>query len=156
MTDHTIRPFASDAAVRRVGEGLLARTLPKAEWTHEAHLAACAWLLLERPDFLPERDLPGTIRAYNLACGGVNDDTQGYHETLTQLYIRGVRHFLARRAPASLVATVNALLASEVAPRDWPLRHYSRECLFSVAARRGWVEPDLAPLCHGAVTDNGA
>ena len=27
MTDHPIRLFESDAAVRRVGEGLLARTL---------------------------------------------------------------------------------------------------------------------------------
>jgi hypothetical protein len=41
MTDHEIRFFADDAAVRHVGEGLLARTLPRAEWTHEAHLAAC-------------------------------------------------------------------------------------------------------------------
>ena len=40
MTDHPIRNFKSAAAVRHVGEGLLARTLPKAEWTHEAHLAA--------------------------------------------------------------------------------------------------------------------
>lgn len=40
MTDHPFRNFESAAAVRHVGEGLLARTLPKAEWTHEAHLAA--------------------------------------------------------------------------------------------------------------------
>ena len=37
----------------------------------------------------------------------------------------------------------NALLTSEMAPRDWPLRFYSRERLFSLEARRGWVEPDL-------------
>lgn len=146
MTDHPIRLFASDAAVRRVGEGLLARTLPKGEWTHEAHMAACAWLLLERPDVLPERDLPEIIRTYNVAAGGVNDDTQGYHETLTQLYIRGVRGFLAGNAPGGLVETVNALLRSPIALRDWPLSHYSREVLFSVAARRGWVEPDRAAL----------
>ena len=45
MSPHPIRPFADDAAVRHVGEGLLARTLPKPEWTHEAHLAACLWLI---------------------------------------------------------------------------------------------------------------
>ncbi len=144
MTDRSIRFFVSDAAIRHLGEGLLARTLPKAEWTHEAHLAACAWLVLERPDVAPETDLPGIIRSYNVAAGGVNDDTQGYHETLTQLYIRGVRRFLASCEAEGLLAKVNALLASEMAPRDWPLRLYSRELLFSVAARRGWVEPDLA------------
>ena len=48
-----------------------------------------------------------------------------------------------RHLGEGLLAKVNALLASEMAPRDWPLRLYSRELLFSVAARRGWVEPDL-------------
>ena len=140
MTDHPIRPFASEAAIVRVGEGLLARSLPKHEWTHEAHLAACAWLVLERPDLHLETALPGIIRAYNEAVGGVNDDSQGYHETLTQLYIIGVRGFLATCAEPGLLARVNALLASEIAPRDWPLRFYSRELLFGVPARRGWVE----------------
>lgn len=146
MTDHPIRLFASDAAVRRVGVGLLARTLPRSEWTHEAHLAACAWLALERPDIQLERDLPDIIRTYNVAVGGVNDDTQGYHETLTQLYISGVRAFLADQTPAALAETVNTLLGSPIALRDWPLRHYSRERLFSVTARRTWLEPDLQPL----------
>ena len=67
MTDHSIRLFATDAAVRRIGEGLLDRTLPKSEWTHEAHLAACAWLVLERPDIALERELPDIIKAYNLS-----------------------------------------------------------------------------------------
>lgn len=144
MTDYTIRPFDSAAAIRHVGEGLLARTLPKPEWTHEAHLAACAWLVLERPDVTPETDLPGIIRSYNVAAGGENTDSAGYHETLTQLYIKGVRRFLATCEADGLLAKVNALLASDMAPRDWPLRFYSRELLFSVPARRGWVEPDLA------------
>ena len=50
MTDHEPRLFADDAAIRRIGEGLLACTLPQAEWTHEAHLADLPWLILERPD----------------------------------------------------------------------------------------------------------
>ena len=41
MAEHEPRLFADCAAVRRVGEGLLARSLPRAEWTHEAHLASC-------------------------------------------------------------------------------------------------------------------
>ncbi|MDQ8755017.1 hypothetical protein RCO27_02140 [Sphingosinicella sp. LHD-64] len=69
---------------------MLACTLPKAEWTHEAHLSTCAWLVLERPDIVPERDLPHLIRRYNESVGGVNDETQGYHETITQISIRAV------------------------------------------------------------------
>jgi len=146
MTDHPIRFFDSAEAIRHIGEGLLARTLPKAEWTHEAHLATCAWLVLERPDVTPETDLPDIIRSYNVAAGGENTDSAGYHETLTQLYIIGVRRFLSTCDAEGLLAKVNALLASELAPRDWPLRFYSRALLFSVPARRDWVDPDLAPI----------
>ena len=146
MPDYPIRLFADAAEVRRIGTGLLDRTLPRADWTHEAHLAACLWLLAERPDILPERDLPGIIRRYNESVGGVNDDTQGYHETLTQLYIRGVRDFLAGCEARDLLTQVNALLAGPSGQRDWPLRYYSRERLFSVAARRDWIEPDIMPI----------
>lgn len=147
MTNHPVRLFVDDEAVHRVGTGLLDRSLPREEWTHEAHLAACLWLIRERPDFACETELPGTIRAFNEAKGGVNDDTQGYHETLTQLYVAGVRGFAATLPEGlPLVEAVNRLLASDMAPRDWPLRHYSRERLFSVEARRGWVEPDLQPI----------
>jgi ribokinase len=141
------RTFASDADVRRVGEGLLARTLPKREWTHEAHLAACIWILRERPDLHPEADLRAIISGYNEATGGVNDDTQGYHETLTQLYVAGARAYVAGlAADAGLVQAVNGLVVSERGRREWPLRFYSRERLFSVAARRGYVAPDLLPI----------
>jgi len=144
MTDHEIRFFADDAAVRHVGEGLLARTLPKAEWTHEAHLAACLWLLTERPDIHVEHDLPAIISAYNEAMGGVNDATQGYHHTITLTYVAAIRGFLSR-APAgrSLAGCVNALLKAPEGRRDWPLRHYSRARLFSPEARLGYVLPDL-------------
>jgi len=144
--EHEPRPFASDAAVRRIGEGLVARTLPRPDWTHEAHLAACAYIILERPDIAPERDLPEIIRRYNESVGGVNSDTEGYHETITQLSIRGVRAALARSAGTGLCERVNALLGAPEGRRDWPLRFYSRERLFSREARLGWIEPDLEPL----------
>lgn len=143
MTDHPIRLFDSDDAVRRIGEGLLSCALPKAEWTHEAHLGATTWLLVERPDIVPERDLPAIIRAYNVSTGGVNDDHNGYHETITQTYIAAIRDHLARCPETGLRQRVNALLASPQGQRDWPLTLYSRDTLFSVAARRSYVAPDL-------------
>ena len=147
MTTDAPTPFRTDASVRRVGQGLLDHSLAKAEWTHEAHLAACLWLLREKPDFVPERDMPETIRTYNVAAGGENTDSAGYHETLTQLYIKGVRAFNETLPDGTdLVDAVNALLQSEIGDRNWPLCFYSKERLFSMAARRGWVEPDLAAL----------
>jgi hypothetical protein len=144
-TEHVIRTFADDAAVRRVGEGLLARTLPRAEWTHEAHLAACLYLVRERCDIVLEDDLPTIIRAYNESVGGVNDDHQGYHETLTQFYIGEVRAHHRTTAAMALAEAVNLLLQGPRGARSWPLSFYSRERLFSVEARRYHIAPDRQP-----------
>ena len=145
MTDHEPRLFESDAAIRRVGEGLLARTLPREEWTHEAHLASCLWLLRERHDIDLPRELPAIIAGYNESLGGRNTDTEGYHETITQAYIRLAGGWLAANDRGQTLAElVNALLRSAVGHRDLLLSYYSRDRLFSVAARKAWVEPDLA------------
>lgn len=143
---HDPRLFADDAAVRRVGHGLLDRSLPRPDWTHEAHLAAALWLVVERPEIDLDRELPGIIRRYNVAVGGVNDDRHGYHDTITRCALAGVRAHARATAGMALAARVNALLLSEAGRRDWPLRFYSRDRLFSVAARRSFVAPDLRPL----------
>jgi hypothetical protein len=144
---HEPRLFPDDASIRHIGEGLLACALRRDEWTHEAHMAACSWLVLERPDIAPERDLPDLIRRFNFSVGGVNSDSEGYHETITQCFIRAVRLYLGRTDPArTLVDKVNGLLCSEEGRRDLPLCFYDPKTLFSREARLGWVEPDLADL----------
>jgi hypothetical protein len=147
MTDYEPRLFSSDDEISHIGEGLLARTLPREEWTHEAHLAATTYLLLKRPDIDLDNALPDIIRSYNESVGGVNDDTQGYHETITRVFLRGVRLFLAEAdLKEPLHELVNELLLSPMGRRDWPFRFYSRDRLFSVEARRGFIEPDLRTL----------
>src|SRR5690348_8520561 len=147
MTEYRPRFFKSDAEIEHLGEGLLARTLSRAEWTHEAHLAATTYLLLRRPDVDLDKELPGIIRRFNESVGGVNSDTEGYHETITRAFLHGVRLFLLEAdVSAPLHELVNALLLSPMGRRDWPLRFYSRERLFSVEARRNFVPPDLAAL----------
>ena len=146
MSDFSPRLFVTDADVRRIGTGLLDRTLPRDDWTHEAHLAACLWIVTERPDIDPDSDMRGIISGYNAADGGINDDTQGYHETITRCFIHAVRLHLVMMGEVSLVERVNALLTSPFGQRDWPLGFYSHEHLFSVAARRTFIEADLSPL----------
>lgn len=147
MTDYTPRLFHSDAEIEHIGEGLLARTLPREEWTHEAHLAATTYLLLRRPDIDIDKQLPDIIRKYNESVGGVNSDTEGYHETITRVSLRGIRLFLAEADPKEpLFELVNELLLSPMGRRDWPLRFYSPRHLFSVEARKTWVRPDLATI----------
>jgi hypothetical protein len=147
MTELHPRLFHSDAEIRRIGEGLVERSLPRAEWTHEAHLAATTYLLLRRPDIEIDKELPSLIRRYNESVGGVNSDTEGYHETITRVFLHGARQFLAEAHLSDpLHQLVNRLLRSPMGRRDWPLRFYSRSRLFSVEARRTFVEPDLRAL----------
>jgi hypothetical protein len=147
MTEFRPRFFTSDAEIEHLGEGLLAHTLKREEWTHEAHLAATTYLLLRRPDVDLNKELADIIRSFNESVGGVNSDTEGYHETITRVFLAGVRLFLGEAdAEGPLHELVNELLLSPMGRRDWPLRFYSRERLFSVEARRHVVEPDVAAL----------
>lgn len=147
MADTSPRLFATDAEIHRIGNGLLDHTLPKVEWTHEAHLAACLWLMRERPDIDLSRQLRGIISSYNESVGGVNDDTQGYHDTITHCFIRAVAlHLNECRSERSLTDTVNTLLMSPRGRREWPLDFYSRDLLFSTAARCDFLSPDLVAL----------
>jgi hypothetical protein len=137
--------FSSDSEIDRIGRGLLERSLPKVEWTHAAHFAAACWLL-RRPDVDAMRAMPGLIRAYNEATGVPNTNTGGYHETITLGSLRAARAWLVTRADRALYEALNELLASEYGRSDWLLSFWSKPLLFSVAARRAWVEPDLRPL----------
>ena len=147
MTEFRPCFFTSDAEIEHLGEGLLASTLRKEEWTHEAHLAATTYLLLRRPDIDLDKELRRIIRRFNESVGGVNSDTEGYHETITRAFLHGVRLFLSEAdTKEPLHELINELLMTPMGRRDWPLRFYSRERLFSVEARRNFVEPDVAAL----------
>lgn len=143
---HPPRLFGSADQIRALGNAMLACALPKDAWTHEAHLAVCLWLATERPDVDRDNDLGGIIRRYNVSIGGVNDETQGYHETITRVFVYGVRRYLARHSGQALLDAVNGLLCAPEGARDYPLAFYSAERLFSVEARLLYVDPDRAPL----------
>lgn len=128
------RPLDPDA----VADGLLAATLTKAEWTHAGHLAACVGLVRRLGATAALDTCRRAIPRLNEAHGVVNDDGSGYHETITVFYVAAVAAALARGLAADDV--------EDELGRDAPLMYWSRDRLLSVEARRGWVEPDRAPL----------
>jgi hypothetical protein len=137
--------FTCDEEIERIGRGLRDRTLPKAEWTHAAHFAAAFWLLRDR-DAAALCEMPALIRAYNEATGVANTDASGYHETITAASLRAARAWLASRPDMKTYSALNELLASQFGRSDWPLVYWCAELLFSVRARKTWVEPDRKPL----------
>ena len=145
------RYFSGDAHVERLARGVMDCSLPKPEWTHAAHFATALWMLRQRPDLQPEVDMPGMIRRYNAATGVLNTDSSGYHETITQASIIAARGFLALQPTAqALHETVDRLMLTRLGESRWLLAHWSQERLFSVEARRRWVDPDLQPLAGWA------
>ena len=137
----------ADADLEALAARFETAAIPAAEWTHHAHLTVGTWHVARYgPDAALERMRAG-IRRLNAAHGTIDSATRGYHETITCAYVRLLAAFLATRpAGEPLAATITALLAGPLAARDALARHYSRERLLSIAARRGWIEPDLAPL----------
>lgn len=136
-------PTDAAAFVREFEAG----TLPKAQWTHEAHLLVALWYLGGHDAATTLAIMRRRIRAYNDAVGTPNTDASGYHETLTRLYVHGLAtHRAAGPRDESFASSMRRLLGSPLARREWPLTLYSRPRLFSVEARRNWVEPDLQPL----------
>ena len=131
-----------DFAARFVG-----CTLPREEWTHAAHLAVGAWHVHRYGADEALTRLRTGIRRLNESHGTVNSATSGYHETVTRANVRLLSQFLAA-CPASLplTARVERLLGGPLADRNVLMRFYSRDTLMSERARRGWIEPDVAPL----------
>jgi hypothetical protein len=121
-------------------------TLPRAEWTHRAHLTVALWYLTQHSGREATARIRTGIKRYNAAKGVLTTPTGGYHETLTLFWICMISHFLLfADVSGSLVELTNAMLA-RIADKDLPLRYYSRERLMSPQARASWVEPDLQPL----------
>ena len=136
-----------DAAIDALAARFMAGTLPRAEGTHAAHFAVALWLLRHRPQLADAEGMGPLIRAHNDSVGTPNTDSSGYHHTITAASLRVAAGFAARfGATAPLSEILAALLASPAGRSGWLEAYWSCERLFSVAARRGWVEPDLAPL----------
>jgi hypothetical protein len=135
-------PFKSEAEIIAIGHGLVDRTLPKINWTHAAHFAAALWLI----ETGGASTVPAVIRAYNESVGVANTDKSGYHETITQASMRAARAFRIARMHLPLFRVCNDLMVSYLGCSDWLLIYWSREVLFSIEARKGWVEPDIRPL----------
>lgn len=124
----------------------IARSLPKSEWTHAAHLRTGTWHvhhhgLDQAMVLLRER-----IARYNEAVGGTNSDTDGYHETITWFYLVLIDDLIRRRGTGLSLEAQADLAAAELDDRELPYQYYTKSHLMSVAARRAIVEPNLRPL----------
>ncbi len=146
--------LSSEGALERFLRGFEAGTLPKGEWTHGAHVAAAAYYLQGASqggvyDAAYDEVLPvirERIQSYNLAVGGANTPTSGYHETLTRFWLRMVAGFLRERQPGTSLEAARLAVAAFGEKRALHAEYYSGDVVKDCEARLGWREPDLQAL----------
>ena len=118
-------------------------TVSRDDWRHAEHLTvALHYIGLHDIETATEKMRSGIFKL--LGAFGVDlTKEMPYHETLTVFWMRTVAEFSASKNGASFLEKANELVA--VYDKDYPLRFYSREYLFSDEARAGFVEGDIVP-----------
>ena len=117
-------------------------TIPKNLWTHEAHLAMAIWYSQKYTEEEALDTVRKKIKALNEFHGTPNSDSEGYHETLTIFWLENARQFIKDKASLSLDKICNSFILSEKGHRLYPLEFFSKEVLFSLEARKKWVDFD--------------
>lgn len=126
---------------------------PLNDWHHRQHIKV-AYLYLVRYSFdqavvrIRER-----IKAHNTAHNVPESPTGGYHETMTQAWMRLVHLTICEYGPGD-----SADSFFEQHPELWEKKtlrlFYSRELFMSPRAKVEFVEPDLAPLPRSRKNEN--
>lgn len=135
-------PFTS-ISIESLIQRFETQELPAIEWTHEAHLVVAVWYSSQYSEAETLKRVRRQICLHNESTETPNTDTQGYHETLTQFWLKTARQFLADNPSTELADICNAFIQSDQGSRSYPLQYYSKALLFSVRARHQWVAPDL-------------
>ena len=118
---------------------------PKAEWHHRQHIKV-AYLYLRRYSLETATvKIREGIQAYNVAHHVEDTLLSGYHDTMTQAWLRLVYFTLCEYGPAENADTFfdqHPQLSEKKILRFF----YSKARFTSPAAKANFVEPDLAPL----------
>ena len=116
--------------------------LTRAEWTHGAHVAVCAYYAFDRDRDATFAIVKAGILDFARACGIVHTATSGYHETLTRFWTLVIAAHVRDSGATSRWAAAQAALDRFGDDRELPQRAYSFDVMRDVRARAEWVAPD--------------
>jgi hypothetical protein len=91
------------------------------------------------------------IKALNAAHKVPENPTRGYHETMTQGWMR-LTHQALRESGKSECSEAFVSKHSTLVSKDALLVYYTKERIMSPEARRQFVDPDLKPLPEASNT----
>ncbi|MEM9671670.1 MAG: hypothetical protein AAF992_03700 [Bacteroidota bacterium] len=123
-------------------------TYPVAKWDHRAYVLMALWYTYHEPLPQARKIIKEGIKHYNVSVGGKNTHSSGYHETLTELYIRVIAQYHLMFDDNDFNARVDFLDDQPFLDRSFPLRYYRKDLLMSKRARKQWIPPNLKPLVN--------
>ena len=139
------REFAlleNEIELRRFVEAWKAGRLPKAEWTHAAHVAMAAYFSFDHAGEATFAIMKAGILHHNTSVGTPNTEDNGYHETLTRFWAGEIGAFIRTGRFTSRLEAVRAAVAAFGGDRDRFRQFYSFDVVRDRRARREWVAPD--------------
>lgn len=116
-------------------------TLPKEEWTHEAHFIMAFWYCLQYPLPHAVQKIRDGIKTYNVSVGGQNTDSTGYHETITLVYTSAIAaYIITNNITRFSTENISCLLQQPFIARNYILNFYTKQQLHTKQARLGWLK----------------
>lgn len=133
--------FKNEEEIAEVVRGFEDATISRDAWKHAEHLTvALHYLTLHDIETATDKMRSGIFKL--LAAFEVDlTKEMPYHETLTVFWMHTVAEFNASKNGTGLLEKTNELVAKY--DKDYPMRFYSREFLFSDEARAKFVEGNL-------------
>ena len=139
--------MVTEINTQRIIDGFWDHSLPAEEWTHMAHLIVGLHTAINHNLDTSINLLRDGISQYNLAAGTKNTDSGGYHETITVFFAHAMQAYVKQfKKGASFDLMVDRLSSTVLIQPSFMLSFFSKDRLFSVAARRSFMAPDLRPL----------
>ncbi|HEV7701635.1 MAG TPA: hypothetical protein VGO43_15500 [Pyrinomonadaceae bacterium] len=136
--------FRNEEEIAKVMRGFEDATISRDKWKHAEHLTVALHYLTEHDmETATAKMRDGIFRLLKAFKVDLSKEMP-YHETLTIFWMRTVAEFNASKNGTSLLDKANELVAKY--DKNYPLKFYSREFLFSDDARARFVEGDLAEL----------
>ena len=120
-------------------------TYPKSDWTHAAHLVAGSSYLYALGHDAALDHMRDRVRHYNLATGGQNTPTSGYHETLTRFWFLVLDLLHQHARPTSRVAFTHLAVHHFGHRSNLHAAFYNINVVASREARASWLPPDRIP-----------
>jgi hypothetical protein len=134
--------YKSESDIEKIVRAFENGTIERDDWRHAEHLTVALYYVLHTSNL---SDACNRMRAgiFNLLkTFGVDlEKEMPYHETLTVFWMQTVSDFIKSKNNVSVVDIYNELVAQF--DKDYPLKFYSRELLFSDERRENFVEADL-------------